>query len=98
MAEGHKKRVLIVGAGIVGASIAYEIDKQRTNDVIVLEAGERPCSGATGSSWAWINANQKNPKWYQEMNHQGMLAWTEGIYGRFLSKAGAIVYEAQAAR
>jgi len=72
--------VVVVGAGILGAAIASELHtRDKSCHVMVLEAGVAPCQGATGSSWAWINANQKTPRWYQDMNHQGMLAWREGI-------------------
>jgi glycine/D-amino acid oxidase-like deaminating enzyme len=33
--------------------------------VTVLEAGPGPASGATGKSWAWLNANRKRPVPYR---------------------------------
>ncbi|WP_285107416.1 FAD-dependent oxidoreductase [Promicromonospora sp. MEB111] len=45
-------RVIVVGAGIVGASLAYHL-AARGQAVTLLDAG-LPASGATGSSFAWI--------------------------------------------
>lgn len=45
-------RVVVVGAGIVGASLAYHL-AARGQAVTLLEAG-LPASGATASSFAWI--------------------------------------------
>jgi len=47
------QRIVIIGAGIVGASLAYHLATQGAQ-VIVLEAGEI-ASGVTGTSFAWIN-------------------------------------------
>jgi len=47
--------IVIVAAGVIGASIAYHL-AQRGAQVIILEK-ERPASGATGKSFAWINAS-----------------------------------------
>ncbi len=58
--------VLVVGAGIVGASIAYGL-AQRGARVTVLEAG-RPAVGTSRSSFAWPNANEKLPRAYFALN------------------------------
>lgn len=50
---GRKPRVLVVGAGIVGASIAYHLAR-RGADVTVVEQN-CPASGVTAKSFAWIN-------------------------------------------
>jgi glycine/D-amino acid oxidase-like deaminating enzyme len=71
--EGRPK-VLVVGAGIVGASIAYHLAR-RGAEVMVCER-ERPAAGATGNSFAWINATfSKQPRPYYELNLAGMAAW-----------------------
>lgn len=44
--------VVVVGAGIVGASLAYHL-ASRGHAVTLIDAG-LPASGATGSSFAWI--------------------------------------------
>lgn len=52
---GTVNRVAVIGAGIVGASIAYNLSK-RGCDVILIEKRE-PAAQASGNSFAWINAS-----------------------------------------
>jgi glycine/D-amino acid oxidase-like deaminating enzyme len=52
---GQVSRVIVIGAGIVGASIAYNLSK-RGCDVLMLEKVE-PAAQASGNSFAWINAS-----------------------------------------
>ena len=60
---GRVKRVAVIGAGIVGASIAYNLT-QRGCDVILIEKRE-PAAQASGNSFAWINASYfDTPKSY----------------------------------
>src|SRR6516225_1823039 len=66
-------RVLIAGAGIVGASIAYHLAKRGAN-VTVLEK-HRPGAGATEKSFAWINSFSKQPRSYYDLNLYGMAGW-----------------------
>lgn len=47
--------VAVIGAGIVGASIAYNLSR-RGCDVVVIEKNA-PASQASGNSFAWINAS-----------------------------------------
>ena len=46
-------RVVIAGAGIIGASIAYHLARRGAR-VTILEK-QRPGAGATQNSFAWIN-------------------------------------------
>lgn len=62
--------ILVIGAGIVGASVAYALS-QRGASVTVLEA-DRPAAGTTRSSFAWPNANDKLPRPYFELNAAGL--------------------------
>ncbi|MBD3663418.1 NAD(P)/FAD-dependent oxidoreductase [Sulfitobacter aestuariivivens] len=48
-------QVAIVGAGIIGASLAYALGRQGAQVTIVDAAG--PAAGATGASFGWINAS-----------------------------------------
>ncbi len=54
------KRIIVVGAGIIGASIAWHLAKAGA-EVTVIEADE-PGGVATRNSWAWINASWGNPE------------------------------------
>jgi glycine/D-amino acid oxidase-like deaminating enzyme len=68
------QRIVIAGAGIIGASIAYHLAK-RGAEVIVLDAAE-PGAGATGKSLGWINATfSKRPREYFDLNLAGIAGW-----------------------
>jgi len=49
-----KQKVIIVGAGIVGASIAYNLSKEN-QDVTLVESHSKAGCGVTANSFAWIN-------------------------------------------
>ncbi|MDP3342356.1 FAD-binding oxidoreductase [Frigidibacter sp.] len=68
-------QVVVVGAGIVGCSVAYECAKAGAK-VTLLEAGR--VAGATSSiSFAWTNATTKFPRAYYDLNVAGMRAHLE---------------------
>lgn len=62
--------VAVIGAGIVGASVAFRLT-QGGAQVIVVDQGQ-PGSGTTGASFAWVNSNQKTPRDYFELNFAGL--------------------------
>ncbi|MGI9261994.1 MAG: NAD(P)/FAD-dependent oxidoreductase, partial [Woeseiaceae bacterium] len=53
--ENPISRVVVIGAGIVGASIAYNLSK-RGCEVTLIDKNE-PATQASGNSFAWINAS-----------------------------------------
>ncbi|WP_419711013.1 NAD(P)/FAD-dependent oxidoreductase [Pseudomonas sp. NFX224] len=59
MGNGQGKRVVIIGAGIVGASMAYHLAAKGAN-VTLVEAGDI-ASGVTGGSFAWLNTSHPEP-------------------------------------
>ena len=67
------KRIIVVGAGIIGASVAWHLAKAGA-DVTVIEAGE-PGGVATRNSWAWINASWGNPQTYFRLRDRSMQEW-----------------------
>lgn len=70
----RRDRIVIAGAGILGASIAYQLAR-RGASVTVLERA-RPASGATANSFAWINA-QKQPFDYFMLSQVAIGAWRD---------------------
>lgn len=71
---GDGKRVVIIGAGILGSAIGYELAK-RGAQVTILEKNA-PASGATRDSFAYLNASTKvSARPYFDLNWQGLSAW-----------------------
>ncbi len=67
-------RIVVVGAGIIGASIAFHLS-QRPVRLTVLDRAE-PGAGASGHSFAWINASaSKEPASYHDLNRQSVDMW-----------------------
>ena len=69
-----EEKVLVVGAGIVGASIAYHLAIEGV-EVIVIDM-QAPASHASLGTFAWINASwAKQPKAYHSLNQQSVAYW-----------------------
>ncbi|MDZ4735001.1 MAG: FAD-binding oxidoreductase [Rhodospirillaceae bacterium] len=51
-----KQKIIVVGVGIVGASIAYHL--ARAGAAVTVLEQNCPASGVTGKSFAWINLSQ----------------------------------------
>lgn len=66
-------QIVVVGAGIVGASIAWHLTA-RGAAVTVLEAGAAG-GAATAASFAWINATAGNPEPYFRLRLRSMAEW-----------------------
>lgn len=70
---GMPEHVVVIGAGIVGAAIAYHLARRRIR-VTVLER-HYPGAGASSHSFAWLNAFSKEPYAYHDLNRRSMDAW-----------------------
>ncbi|MGP1675434.1 MAG: NAD(P)/FAD-dependent oxidoreductase, partial [Candidatus Limnocylindrales bacterium] len=62
--------ILIVGAGLLGASVGHRLAAQGAR-VTIVEA-VRPGAGTSGNSFAWLNAQEKSPPAYFQINQDGM--------------------------
>ena len=72
--DAKKLRIIVVGAGIVGASMAYHLSRRKDVAVTVLERDEL-CAGASGHSFAWLNSFGKDPVSYHHFNRRSMDIW-----------------------
>lgn len=70
---GGNRHVVVVGAGIIGASIALQLTR-RSVSVTVLDRNE-PGSGTGSHSFAWINATGKSPETYHAFNRRSVEMW-----------------------
>ena len=69
-----KDKIIIIGAGIVGSSIAYHLTKMGA-EVTLIER-DRPAAHASGRSFAWINASYpKKPYSYHHLSQLSLLAY-----------------------
>lgn len=65
---------MIVGAGIIGASIAYYLSQRKGVAVTLLER-DAPGGGASEHSFAWVNAFGKEPRDYHTLNRRSLDMW-----------------------
>jgi glycine/D-amino acid oxidase-like deaminating enzyme len=64
-------RIAVIGAGIVGVSVAFRLARSREARVWIVDES-LPGSGTTSASFAWANANDKTPRDYFELNRAGL--------------------------
>ena len=89
-----QKHIIVVGAGIIGASIAWHLVRAGAR-VTILEAGS-PGGVATPASFAWINASWGNPEVYFRLRSRSMREWTrlaEDVPGIQLDWAGGLCWD-----
>ncbi|CDX41621.1 conserved hypothetical protein [Mesorhizobium plurifarium] len=67
------KQVIVIGAGIIGASIAWHLTKAGACVTVVSTSGAGGV--ATPNSFAWINASWGNPETYFRLRIRAMAEW-----------------------
>lgn len=65
-----RRRVVVVGAGVVGACVAARI-AERGADVVLLAAEPAGSTEASRASFAWVNDHGKEPASYRRLNADG---------------------------
>ncbi len=69
-------RVVIAGAGIVGASIAYHLARSGAEVTVIDRQG--PATHASRGTFAWINATwAKQPRYYHALSQDSVALWRE---------------------
>ena len=68
-------RCVVVGAGILGASVAARLAAAGLR--VTLLDQDQPGRATSRWSLAWLNSNDKAPRPYHDLNHAGMKAWAE---------------------
>jgi len=67
-------RVVVAGAGIIGASVAWHLAKAGAQVTVIDREG--PATHASRGSFAWINATwSKQPRAYHALNQAGVAGW-----------------------
>ncbi len=73
-AINKREKIIVIGAGIIGTTIAYELSKMGADVTLIDE--EFPGSAASGSSFSWINATYpKKPYPYNLLSQLGIDAY-----------------------
>ena len=75
MAVVRSRRCVVIGAGVMGASVAASLASAGLA-VTLLEA-DQPGRATSRWSFAWLNSNDKAPRPYHDLNYAGLQAWAE---------------------
>lgn len=67
------KKIVVVGAGIVGASIAYHLSK-RGADVVLFDRGE-PAGDTTGKAFGWLNFTSREAHKYPALRRSALAVY-----------------------
>lgn len=72
--SGKPLKVVVAGAGIIGASVAYHLARAGAAVTVVDKVG--PASHASGGTFAWINATwAKQPRAYHSLSQDSVSNW-----------------------
>lgn len=88
------KRVIIVGSGIIGASVAWHLAKAGAAVTVVDEA--EAGGVATRNSWAWINASWGNPEPYFRLRMRSIEEWhrlAATVPGLIVNWCGGLIWD-----
>jgi len=67
-------KIVVAGAGIIGASIAYHLTKAGAAVIIIDKEG--PATHSSQGTFAWINATwAKQPRAYHTLSQEGVSGW-----------------------
>jgi len=69
------RRCVVIGAGVVGASVAARLAS--AGQRVTLLERDQPGRAASRWSFAWLNSNDKAPRPYHDLNCEGIRAWAE---------------------
>lgn len=90
----NPKQVIVIGAGIIGASIAWHLTKAGARVTVVSESGVGGV--ATPNSFAWINASWGNPEIYFRLRIRAMAEWkrlAKDVPGLPLAWCGGLCFD-----
>lgn len=62
-------RVAVIGAGIIGASVARELAVSGV--AVTIFERHHPGSGTSGTTFGWVNSHEKRPDSYHRLNVEG---------------------------
>ena len=69
----EQKHIIVVGAGIIGASLAYRLICRGASVTVVDQASAGGV--ASSKSFGWVNATYENPRPYYDLRKHAMDLW-----------------------
>lgn len=90
---GDKRDIIVIGGGIIGASIAWHLVKAGAKVRLI---SEKTGGVATPTSFAWINASWGNPEPYYRLRTRSMAEWSrlaEDVPGVHLAWCGGLCWD-----
>ncbi len=88
------KEIIVIGAGIIGASIAWHLTKAGARVTVISTSGAGGV--ATPNSFAWINASWGNPETYFRLRVRAMAEWkrlAKDVPGLPLAWCGGLCFD-----
>lgn len=72
-------RIVIIGAGIVGAALADRLTRPAngTRPQVTVVEKDRPGAGTSGTSFAWLNANDPSDPAYHRLRRAALRTWRD---------------------
>ncbi|TDD80677.1 FAD-binding oxidoreductase [Actinomadura darangshiensis] len=74
-------RIVVVGAGIIGAALADRLTRPapggRAQDEVTVVEEREPGAGTSGTSYAWFNANDPEDPAYHRLRTAALSAWRD---------------------
>lgn len=92
------KKIIVIGAGIIGASIAWHLSKAGARVTVIADSAAGGV--ATPNSFAWINASWGNPEPYFRLRTRAMAEWSRlarDLPGLPLAWCGGLCWDLSAA-
>jgi glycine/D-amino acid oxidase-like deaminating enzyme len=71
--QGFSPRIVVIGAGIVGASITHAL--ARRGATVTLMDQDMPGQGVTARSFGWVNVNHGMAEAYHRLRQEAIEAW-----------------------
>jgi glycine/D-amino acid oxidase-like deaminating enzyme len=65
--------IVVVGAGIIGSSIAYQLARRTSDRIVVLDKGAGPSEGSTGAPSAIVEPRPRNGRTRRHRNPSGVV-------------------------
>ncbi|OHT23845.1 hypothetical protein A3Q29_03940 [Providencia stuartii] len=74
MTSQTKNNIIIIGAGIVGCTLAWYLSRSYTGKIILIDKSDS-ANGVTQHAFAWLNVSYGRPNGYSQFRKQALSEW-----------------------